>query len=131
MKRLVLLAPLLALLGLAIADRAAAGNYLDSGKTVAHDCAKDPVVNVTGNDNTLTVTGPCTTLNVTGNHNTLTVASVATLNVHGNTNTTTVTAVDTINAYGNQNKVTWTKGVTGKKPTLNNLGTDNKVGPAK
>jgi hypothetical protein len=119
------------LLVLAVAGTAAANAYLDNKQTVTHDCAKDPVANVAGNENTITFTGTCKTITAAGNQNTLTIESVASLNVTGNQNTVTAVAVDAINALGNNNTVTWTKGVSGKKPKVASPGNGNKIGAAK
>jgi len=119
------------LLVLAIAASAIAGNYPDNKQTATHDCTKDPIVNVGGNDNTITFTGACQAIRAAGNQNTLTIESVGTLYVLGNKNTVTVTAVDAINASGNNNTVTWTKSVSGKKPKISSTGTANKIGAAK
>ena len=81
----------------AVADSIIAGNK--QTKTIA--CAKDGVVLIAGNDNTIKLTGRCKLVQVPGNHNKIT---------------------------GNKNSVTWSKTIDGDKaPEVSELGTGNKV----
>ena len=72
-------------------------------------CEGDVVI-VKGNQNELTIKGECSSLYVPGNKNIVYVEAVA--------------KIDTL---GNRNTVTWEKGIGGKKPSISNLGTDNKI----
>jgi hypothetical protein len=72
-------------------------------------CDGDEVV-VKGNENNLTIKGECSKLYVPGNKNIIYVKAVA--------------VIDTL---GNKNTVTWEKGIDGKKPSISNLGTKNKI----
>jgi hypothetical protein len=65
---------------------------------------------VNGNENNLTIKGECSKLYVPGNKNIINVEAVA--------------VIDTL---GNKNTVTWEKGIDGKKPSIRNLGTKNKI----
>jgi hypothetical protein len=90
---------------------------LDAKKIVINDdeltktikCQGDEVI-VYGNENELTIKGECSRLYVPGNENIIKVEAVA--------------AIDT---PGNENIVYWQKGMDGKKPSISNLGTDNKI----
>jgi hypothetical protein len=90
---------------------------LDAKKIVIYDneltktihCQDDEVI-VNGNENELTIKGECSRLYVPGNKNIIKVEAVA--------------AIDT---PGNKNTVSWEKGIEGKKPSIRNLGTDNKI----
>ena len=72
-------------------------------------CDGDEVV-VNGNKNVLTIKGECSRLYVPGNKNIIHVEAVA-----------------AINTPGNKNTVYWESGIDGKKPSISNLGTDNKI----
>lgn len=90
---------------------------LDAKKIVIHEneltktinCQGDEVT-VYGNENELTIKGECSRLYVPGNENIIKVEAVA--------------AIDT---PGNENTVYWEMGINGRKPSINNLGTDNKI----
>jgi hypothetical protein len=72
-------------------------------------CDGDEVV-VNGNMNVLTIKGECSKLLVQGNKNIIHVEAVA-----------------VINTPGNKNTVYWESGFDDKKPSISNLGTDNKI----
>lgn len=72
-------------------------------------CDGDKVI-VKGNQNKLTIKGECSKLYVPGNKNIINVEAVA--------------VIDTM---GNKNTVYWENGIDGKKPSIMNLGTDNKI----
>ena len=72
-------------------------------------CDGDEVV-VKGNQNKLTIKGECSRLYVPGNENIINVEAVA-----------------EIDTPGNENTVSWENGIDGKKPSIINLGTDNKI----
>src|SRR5258707_457508 len=91
------------------ATASAGGHYMDNGKTITHDCAKDADIKIMGNDNTVTVTGACTKISVAGNKNVVTIASSKVTGVGGNDNTVTVEATDDVVTTGSRNKVTYTK----------------------
>jgi len=71
-------------------------------------------VRVSGNRNTLNLTGECSTLFIDGDDNVV-----------------TVQAVGEISTWGNRNKVTWTRGLGGKPPKISNPGTKNTIEKAK
>ena len=108
----------------AVADSIIAGNK--QTKTIA--CAKDGVVLIAGNDNTIKLTGRCKLVQVPGNHNKITAESAAVISTDGNENSVVVTAVDAITINGNKNSVTWSKTIDGDKaPEISERGTGNKV----
>ncbi len=72
-------------------------------------CDGDEVI-VNGNENELTIKGECSRLYVPGNENIINVEAVA-----------------EIDTPGNKNTVYWEKGIDGKKPSISNLGTKNKI----
>lgn len=112
---------------LALASTASANSYKDNGKTVAHDCAKDPEVIIMGNDNTVTVIGPCTKLNIAGNKNVITAASSKVTSLSGSENTVTIEAIDDVVATGSKNTLTYKKTVSKTKPSIAHPGKDNKI----
>jgi hypothetical protein len=112
---------------LLVSGTAAAKSYMDNKQTVAHDCTKDPVATIMGNENTVTLTGACTKITVNGNNNKITAASAKEVSVPGNENTVDVEATDNVVTAGSKNTVTWKKGVSDKKPAVHNSGTGNKV----
>ena len=103
------LASLLALLSLGLAMPALAEDVNDNGQTSTIACGGGKVA-VNGNDNKITVTGPCRELSVMGNQNSVTIESVAMIQV-----------------MGNQNKVVWKRAENQKKPKISNLGNKNSV----
>ncbi|MFZ5480102.1 MAG: DUF3060 domain-containing protein [Myxococcota bacterium] len=82
----------------------------ENNRTVAYACKPDGVVQVLGNGNSVTLTGPCDAVSVTGNDNT----------VH-------TEMARTITVAGNQNGVSWQRGVGKDPPRVQNLGNGNKV----
>lgn len=123
MKQSLLLAALL-VARTAAADSIVANNK--QTKTIA--CAKNGVVLIAGNDNTIKLTGTCKLVQVPGNNNKIIAESAAVLSADGNDNTVMVTAVDAISINGNKNSVTWTKTIDGDDtPDVSELGTDNKI----
>jgi hypothetical protein len=72
-------------------------------------CDGDEVI-VNGNENELTIKGECSRLYVPGNKNIINVEAVA-----------------VIDTPGNKNTVTWEEGIDGKKPSISNLGTKNRI----
>jgi lipopolysaccharide export system protein LptA len=72
-------------------------------------CQGDEVI-VSGNENELTIKGECSRLYVPGNKNIIDVEAVA-----------------VIDTPGTKNTVTWEKGIDDKKPSISNLGTENKI----
>jgi len=121
MKRIALISVLLA------SSVAVAKVYSDNKQTVSHDCGKDPVVVVSGNDYTLTVTGKCTTVTLAGNGNKVTAETVDGIIVSGKKNDIRVTANDKLLVSGNENSASYSKGVTKDKPSVSNSGKNNRV----
>jgi len=105
-------------------------SVLDNNKTLTIDCAKDKQVNLVGNRIKATLVGTCDKVSVTGNHETV-IGSAKVVYVAGNSNELTIEAADTITLAGNKNTLSWKRGVTGPRPKLSNVGTDNKVTQAK
>jgi hypothetical protein len=110
-----------------VSGAASAKSWMDDKLTVTHDCAKDPVASIMGNENHITLTGACAKVSVQGNKNTVTVASAKEVLVAGNDNTVDIDAADSVSTPGNKNTVSWKKGVSDKKPAIRNAGTDNKI----
>lgn len=107
-----------------VADSIIAANK--QTKTIA--CAKDGVVLIAGNDNTIKLTGRCKLVQVPGNHNKITAEGAAVISADGNDNTVVVTAVDAITVNGNKNSVTWSKTLDGDdEPDVSTNGDDNKI----
>lgn len=123
MKHLLILAALFTVKTVA-ADSIIAANK--QTKTIA--CAKDGVVLIAGNDNTIKLTGKCKLVQVPGNHNKITAESAAVISADGNENSVVVTAVDAISINGNKNSVTWSRTLDGDDaPDISELGEGNKV----
>jgi hypothetical protein len=125
MKRLVIA------LGLVSSVAFAKDAYMENHATASHDCSKAPEAMITGNENTITFTGTCTSIAVMGNQNKITVASTAKLSVMGNENTIDVHAIGHLRTTGNKNTVSWTKALSGDKPGMRNTGKDNKITQSK
>ena len=102
-----------------------------SEKTGTWDCGKDPDVSLTTNKATITLTGACKSISVSGNSITLGVESVTDLVVNGNKNTVTVSKLGTVTVNGNHNKVSWKAALSGKKPSVQNVGNGNGISKAK
>jgi hypothetical protein len=83
-----------------------------NGKKVAHTCGGKNAtrVNVTGNNNKLTLKGRCEELNVTGNQNVVTVEMVG-----------------KITATGNNISVAYKQGLDGKAPKIVQLGSQVSI----
>ncbi len=120
MKRLVI-SFVLAIPAVASADKDFTGG---SG---AHDCSKDPVVNINSGSGTYTFTGACKTVNVNGGENKITAASIGTLNVNGAGNTADCDELGGANITGTDNKVSYSKAQKGTKPGWRALGTGNAL----
>ena len=119
---------LLALTAPAFADKTIDGNK----QTVTIDCAKDPNVMISGNQNNVALTGACTAVSVSGNHNKVAIASSTAVSVPGNENTVAVVAVDALAVPGNKNVVDYKTAVTQDgKTKVSNPGTGNKVTQSK
>ena len=116
----------LAGLGLAFGAARADVTVLDNNKTIEVDCAKDPQVNLLGNHITLTLKGVCAMVNVAGNEETIT-GSASAVRVNGNHNTVALTAADQVAIFGNDNTVTVQKPVKAKAVQIANPGNRNKV----
>lgn len=101
--------------------------YSDNKQTLSHDCGKDPVALVSGNDYNLTLTGKCTTVTVAGNGNKVIADSADGVIVSGNKNDVRVTATDRLMVSGNENNASYSKGVTKAKPAVTNSGKNNKI----
>ncbi|MDX2015064.1 MAG: DUF3060 domain-containing protein [Myxococcaceae bacterium] len=84
------------------------------GKTETHACAANEDVDVAGQSNTLTFTGPCRVVKVSGQSNTVTLDEVVDLRVSGMTNT-----------------ATWKQGPGGKAPKVKVSGMGNAAPQAK
>ena len=125
-----LVAMLVATLALTAATARADVNLFDNDQKVTVDCAKEKVVNITGNKATVTLTGTCDQVNISGNKATVT-GSVQRANVSGNDNTLVLDAVDQILISGNKNSVTYKKAVKEKKTATLNTGNDNKISQGK
>ena len=124
MKRTLL--ALLILGSTASADRLVDDN--DVSATV--DCAAEKVVNITGNNAEIKLTGTCDMLNISGNEAKIT-GSVKKIQISGNDNKLTLEATDSILVSGNTNTLTYKKTVKAKKVGVLNSGNGNKIGKAK
>jgi DUF3060 family protein len=108
--------------GIAAADSVYAG-----AKNVTHDCAKEPSVTINDGEGSYKFTGTCARIAVMGGENKLTIAAVKDLAITGGDNTIDVDAADKISVTGSGNKVTYKKGLSGAKPKVSTIGTDNKI----
>ena len=84
------------------------------GLSQAHACRADEDVEISGQGNTVTLTGPCRKVSLTGQGHVV-----------------TVDVVGTIEVSGMGNSVTWKTALKGKKPTLSVTGVKNAVKQAK
>ncbi|MDO3129185.1 DUF3060 domain-containing protein [Mycobacteroides abscessus subsp. bolletii] len=80
------------------------------GQTTTATCEAGKSLNITGANNTLTITGPCETVTVSGFSNTVTFGELKT--------------EVTVTGYGN--KLTYKTG----EPKINNYGSNNTIGKA-
>jgi hypothetical protein len=81
-----------------------------SGAQETHRCSPKSEVEISGNDNEITLTGECKSVSVSGANNKVKVDAVAAINVTGANNT-----------------VAWKRVVGGKKPKVTRNGANNKV----
>lgn len=104
-----------------------------NGETASLICTDEaPTASVSGSNNTITITGPCTEVAVQGASNTVAVAAVKTLDVQGASNQVAAELVTKIVVQGSGNKVTWKKSPTKKKrPIVKKSGVDNRVSKIK
>ncbi|RKH88981.1 DUF3060 domain-containing protein [Corallococcus sp. AB045] len=79
-------------------------------ETATHACTPGSTVEITGTDNTVTLTGECKSVTVNGTDNKV-----------------KVEATGAISVTGNSNSVTWKRGLGKSKPKVSRTGTDNKV----
>lgn len=84
------------------------------GLTQSHACRADEDVEISGQGNTVTLTGPCRKVSLSGQGHVV-----------------TVEVVGTIEVSGMSNSVTWKTALKGKKPTLSVTGAKNAVKQAK
>jgi hypothetical protein len=102
-----------------VAERSATTSASAEDVTITQNDLKRTIdckgaVRISGNRNTLTLTGECSSLLVDGNDNVVTVEAVA-----------------EIATWGNRNTVTWTRGVGGKPPKISDPGTKNSIKKSK
>jgi hypothetical protein len=105
------------------------GTIDNNDQSGTRDCAGGATT-VSGNSNTFTLKN-CAKVLVSGNENTLTLNGTSALEVTGNENKVQAGTVKSIIAQGNQNTITYRPGAKGKKPSISNLGTGNKISAAK
>ncbi|MHA7632485.1 DUF3060 domain-containing protein [Corallococcus sp. M7] len=79
-------------------------------ETATHACKPGSTVEITGNDNTVTLTGECKSVTVNGNDNKVKVEATGAISVTGTTNA-----------------VTWKRGLGKSKPKVSRTGVDNKI----
>jgi len=99
---------------------------VDNNKTHVVDCKKDSTVRVSGNSNTFTLKGTCASVQVSGNKNTVKGDGAKQVMLSGNDNAIALT-IDKLMVSGDRNTV----GYKGKKPSVSDMGNDNKITPAK
>jgi len=114
-------------LGVLLAQGSAVADQDIRAKRATIDCAKDPVVAITAGEGNYTVTGSCDKISINGGQNTVAIESVKKLGINGSGNKVKVTAAEKIGIVGSDNEVEWSKGPSGKKPTIGNVGNNNKV----
>ena len=104
----------------------------DNQQTVTVDCAKDPNVEVSGNEATVTLTGNCEAVILSGNKAKVT-GSTKSILVSGNDNTANLESVDKIGTPGNNNRVTYKTTIDTKlkKAKISNPGNKNVVAKRK
>jgi hypothetical protein len=107
-----------------LADAIVANNK--QTRTIA--CAKDGVVLIAGNDNTIKLTGQCKLVRIPGNNNKVTADGTAVIAADGNDNVIIVIATDAISLNGSHNRVQWSKTISGdEEPDVSSWGDDNEV----
>jgi len=82
----------------------------DNGQTIEHTCGADQLIIVNGNDNTLTLHGPCKDLHVNGARNRI-----------------STDLIQSIIANGDANQIGWRAGPKGKNPKVSTNGNRNAV----
>lgn len=110
---------------------AAADSIYAGAKNVTHDCAKEPSVTINDGDGSYKFVGTCARIAVMGGENKLSIEAVKDLAVTGGENTIAVDAADKIAVTGSGNKVTYRKGLSGAKPRISAIGTDNTISQVK
>ena len=99
-------------------------NEVDNKKSHVVDCAKDPTIRVTGNQNTFTLKGTCASVQISGNQNTVKGDGATQVMISGNDNTVALKAIDSAMLTGNKNTVG-----AKKRPSVTDTGEGNKVTP--
>ena len=103
---------------------------VDDGVKLTVDCAKEKVVNISGDKANIVLTGTCDQVNISGEATTLK-GSVLRLNISSDDNTLTLEAVDQILVSGDRNTITYKKAAKAKKVGVVSSGTDNKINQVK
>jgi Protein of unknown function (DUF3060) len=103
----------------------------DAAQTASHDCGTDPEVSIQSSSGTYTLTGTCTRVAISGASNKVSIGAAAKVSIAGSSNEVTIEAADKIAVVGSSNQVRWKKGLTGPKPKVSNVGTQNKVSKVK
>jgi hypothetical protein len=123
---------LAALLTLSLYPAAAlADRTLNSEKSAAIDCAKDPGVVINVSEGSYTITGACDRIAINGAGNKVTIASVSKLSINGAKNAVDLEAADKIAVNGTDNTVNYKRGVTTKSPKVMSTGANNKINQVK
>ncbi len=86
----------------------------ENGQTIEHTCSADQQVIVNGNENVITLHGPCKDVHVNGNENRIATDSV-----------------QSIVANGNSNQIQWRATPRGKNPKVSTNGNKNSVSKLK
>ena len=100
-------------------------DFTKDKQTGVKDCAGGTAT-VASNKNAVTLKN-CSKVVVSGNKNALTLEGCRALEVPGNQNVVKAGLVKSINTLGNKNAVTYKLGPKKEKPSISNLGTDNKI----
>jgi hypothetical protein len=129
MKTITLHAATLALALTATAARADV-NIIDNNQTITVDCAKDKMVNISGNKAAVTLKGTCEAVNISGNKASVK-GSATVVNVSGNDNMLALESVDAVVVSGNDNTVSYRKPLKTKATRVANSGNGNKVSQTK
>jgi len=103
-------------------------SIIDNNKSVAIDCAKDPVVNLVGNHITVALNGVCSKISITGNNETVTGAASA-VTIAGSRNTVTLSAADDVIVAGNSNTLIVRKPIKAAARRITNTGKDTRITP--
>jgi DUF3060 family protein len=102
----------------------------DDGVKLTVDCAKDKVVQISGDKVRIELTGTCDQVNISGDDGTLK-GSVLNVNVSGDDNTLALEAVDSILVSGDRNTITYKKAAKAKKTGVLSSGKNNKISQVK